>query len=123
MNSIDAILTVSTTPTHTIIAISGELDDFQAPKLHAAFQELNAKNERRLIVDLQNTRFVDSVGLGVIVSQAKLVRKANGLFALISASPQITRLVTQSGILHSKHLAIQLFDKLEDAIEAFNGAE
>ena len=120
MTIIDANVSVSTVQNVTVVTVTGELDDFQAPKLNSVFQAKGDGAIRPMIINLTGTTFVDSVGLGVIVAQAKLARKSGFPMALIVSTPQITRLIAQSGIAQSKHLGLTVYDSLEDGLGSFN---
>lgn len=121
MTIIDANVSVSTVQNVTVVNVTGELDDFQAPKLHSIFQADDTEG-RPMIINLTGTTFVDSVGLGVIVAQAKRARKSGVSMALIVTTPQVNRLITQSGIAQSKHLDLAVYESLADGLKAMTSA-
>ncbi|NBV84059.1 anti-sigma factor antagonist [bacterium] len=120
MTMIDATVSVSMVQDVCVVSVSGELDDFQAPQLHSAFETQGDIKGRRMIIDLTGVTFVDSVGLGVIVAQAKRAKKAGFPLALVASTPQITRLIAQSGIVQSKHLDLKIYDNLDVGISSFS---
>jgi len=116
MTQIDMDIQVAQTNGITIISIYGELDDFQAPKLHHTFSNEPIYSQTGIIIDLSNTSFVDSVGLGVIVAQAKLLKKDGIRTVLVVTTPQIIRLLNQTGITTSQSLSITVTDSVAGAI-------
>jgi len=120
MTMIDATVSVSTIQDVCVVNVTGELDDFQAPKLHSVFETQGDIKGRPMLINLSDVTFVDSVGLGVIVAQAKRARKAGFPMGLVVITPQITRLIAQSGIAQSKHLDLKVYDSLEAGISSFS---
>jgi anti-sigma B factor antagonist len=115
MTMIDADISISVQKNVTVVAISGELDDFQAPKLHSAMQTIDSPGVG-IIIDLTHVTFVDSIGLGVIVSQAKGAKKQGVPFGLVAIAPQVMRLIDQSGITKSKQLGFSVYPTLDEGI-------
>ncbi|NBV41240.1 anti-sigma factor antagonist [bacterium] len=114
MTTEDGEFRVETIGNLAIISAEGELDDFQAPKLQEAFVKFKLTEYPHVIVDLEKTTFVDSVGLGVIVSHAKQM-PPNGMLTIVTTRPQIMRLIDTSGILNAKRLHIQVARSIEEA--------
>ncbi len=79
---------------------------------------LIADGKNRLVVDLANVKFIDSFGLGALVSALRVVRSAGGDLKLACVPPSVesvlrlTRLTT----------VFEAFPSLEDALRAFQGA-
>src|SRR5262245_44347425 len=61
----------------TILSVEGELDLYTAPTLRERVL-MTAGDGGRLIVDLTGVPFMDSSGLGVIVSCLKRLRESGG---------------------------------------------
>jgi anti-anti-sigma factor len=105
----------------TIISLRGELDDFHAPKLNDAFaQVIDDEACRKLIVNLDEVSFVDSVGLGTIAIAGKKILKEDGLLNLVCTKALISKLITASGIVDAMGKRIGLYDTLEDAKNNLN---
>ena len=61
------------------VALSGELDAYDAPSLRAAFAELAAEHSGAVVVlDLSAVTFLDSTALGTIVGLLRRVREGDG---------------------------------------------
>ncbi|WP_019499524.1 STAS domain-containing protein [Pseudanabaena sp. PCC 6802] len=75
-----------------IIKPSGRLDVTSAAKFRHEVTELAATKPRFLLVDLENVSFMDSSGLGALVSALKTIRSVNGELAVCSLSEQVKML-------------------------------
>jgi len=98
-----------------VVSTSGELDDFNAPKLFDYFEDaIDQKGENRIILNLKNTAFVDSVGLGTIVRVFKKVREINGDFSVVCTRPHLITLFQNAGIINKPN-GLELFASVEAA--------
>ena len=73
----------------TVVCVSGYLDLATSPSLRRAAQAAVSAGARRLVVDLHDTEFIDSTGLGVIVALHK--RLPHG-FAVVTSDNPVRRL-------------------------------
>jgi anti-sigma B factor antagonist len=71
----------------TILGISGRLDLSSANELKAAAHEIVNKGDCRLILDMSQVEFINSSGLGALVSLLKDVRMNNGRLKLVNLAP------------------------------------
>ncbi len=71
-----------------IIQPTGSLDGPQAKHLSQEVENLVKVGDNLILVDLQQVTFVDSSGLGGLVSAFKKVRDAKGRLALCSVNAQ-----------------------------------
>lgn len=68
-----------------------------------------------LVINFENTKFIDSAGLGTLVSILKLAsQQSNVKLALIALSPQINQIFE----LTKLYRLFEIFETLEDAKEA-----
>jgi anti-sigma B factor antagonist len=94
-----------------VISARGDLDLASAPRLRAvALDELLA-GCRRLVLDLRELEFVDSVGLGMIVAVLKRARGLGGDLALVVGTERIRRPLELTGIAR----VVEVFDDLDTA--------
>lgn len=68
---------------HCVITLTGELDVATAPDLVAAVEDVFAEEPERLIIDLDHVTFLDSTGLGVLVSTYQRRKADPGSFLLV----------------------------------------
>jgi anti-sigma B factor antagonist len=96
-----------------IVEIIGELDMNAVPLLRAQLDTaLEAVRPPCLVLDLTQTGFCDSLGLGLLVHTLNRVREMGGRMGLAVAPGMISRLLT---ITHLDH-HFQTFAATEDAL-------
>ncbi len=69
----------------------------------------------KIVVDLQNTNYMDSSGLGAIVSKIAATRSQQGDIRLASPRP------TVSNLLELTHIdqIVQIFDSVDQAVKSY----
>ncbi len=98
LNVIDASETVSKALTLRVLRPVGLLDSNQAGSLRREVEGLMQDDLDVILVDLADTTFIDSSGLGALVSALKLVRAAGRRMALCSLNAQIKMVFELSGM-------------------------
>lgn len=96
----------------TIVSIYGELDVATAPTLRERLIALVGEGSHKLILDLEGVDFLDSTGLGTIISALKRVRTHGGDMRLVSTQPRIKRLFDITGL----DKAVPLLPSIDAAI-------
>jgi anti-sigma B factor antagonist len=81
-----------------IVAARGEIDIFTAPDLKREARQAVEDGATKLVLDLSETTFLDSTGLGVIIGLAKLVRPAGGDITIVNTDPTIARTFEITGL-------------------------
>jgi anti-anti-sigma factor len=71
------------------LTVAGELDIATAPQFREEFGALLGGGCRDLVVDLSQTTFLDSSGLGALVWAAHRMRGAGGMFRAVDPNPAI----------------------------------
>jgi anti-sigma B factor antagonist len=66
-----------------LLTLVGELDLASAPLLDRELAEAESANERRLVVDLSGVEFIDSIGLGLLVSANERSRQRGCEFSCV----------------------------------------
>ena len=61
-------------------------------------RELNGKRPVS-VVDLENVRYIDSTGLGVLIGGLKRVREHSGAVNLVCTNPQIKKIFDITGLV------------------------
>ena len=77
----------------TLVRIEGRLDAAAAPDFQAELMGVIAAGRTRLAVDLSEVLFVDSTGIGALVSGLKAARRAGGELRLVAPGPQAMKLL------------------------------
>lgn len=102
----------SAAPGRTVIAVSGEIDVYTAPRLRETLISLVDAGNYRLIVDLEGVEFLDSTGLGVLVGGLKRVRAHDGAIDLVCTQGRILRIFRITGL--SK--VFNIYDSVDEAL-------
>lgn len=83
---------------HAVLVVRGEVDVATAPRLRQALVELANEGRERVIVDLDSVEFLDSTGLGVLVSGLKRFRTMGGDLLLACSQRRILRVLEITGL-------------------------
>lgn len=81
-----------------VLAVTGEIDVYTAPSLREQLVALSQGSSTTIVVDLSDVSFVDSTGLGVLVSGLKRFREAGGDLPLVVTQPQILKVLEITGL-------------------------
>ncbi|MEL6815856.1 MAG: STAS domain-containing protein [Cyanobacteria bacterium J06598_3] len=75
-----------------VLAPSGILDSTKAEEIRTQVENALADGTKTLLMDLKDTTFVDSSGLGTLVSVLKRVRSNSSEMYICSINPQVKML-------------------------------
>ncbi len=81
----------------TVIAPRGRLDADGSRPLQAELQEHIANGRVHLLVDLQETRYISSNGLRVLLAAQKQAQKRGGAIKLCALSPRLIEIFEMAG--------------------------
>jgi anti-sigma B factor antagonist len=98
----------------TVIAVSGEIDVYTAPKLRERLIALVEAGSYQLIVDMEGVEFLDSTGLGVLVGGLKRVRAHDGWIDLVCTQGRILRIFRITGL----NKVFNIYDTVAEAVAA-----
>lgn len=97
-----------------VLKLRGELDSDTAAKLHATLADLLDRPVPRIVVDLADLKFCDSVGLSAFITSKQVISARGGWLSFACPSPFLLNLMETVGL--SRYFAI--FPDVEDAIAA-----
>jgi anti-sigma B factor antagonist len=97
-----------------VLHLKGELDADTAAQLHATLAELVERPVPRIVVDLTELKFCDSVGLSAFITSKQVIAARGGWLSFAGANPFLLRLLETVGL--SRYFAI--FPEVDDAIAA-----
>ena len=94
----DLTLTSREADGRTIVAVSGEIDVYTAPRLRDRITELVAEGQYDIVIDLEAVEFLDSTGLGVLVGGLKKVRAHDGTLELVCSQDRLLKIFRITGL-------------------------
>lgn len=82
-----------------VITISGRLAlGGETEKLDAALTKLLAADHKTVVLDIAGLDYVDSSGVGMLVSCLTKLKKAGGEMKVAGATPRIRRIFSMTGV-------------------------
>ena len=79
-----------------VVAVEGAVDIYAAPEFKALFLASIGQKTHQVVIDLTRATFIDSSGLGVLVSGAKQAPKC--AFAIVCDDEAMTHVFTMVGL-------------------------
>lgn len=76
-----------------IVAPHGDIVASGMPELRPALRDLVREGRRQVTVDLEETKMIDSTGLGLLLAAFNSLRQAQGTLTIVNASPEIIELL------------------------------
>ncbi|MFC9459122.1 STAS domain-containing protein [Streptomyces sp. NPDC058430] len=96
----------------TVVEANEEIDMAFAPLVQAAVVRRLAEGQRHFVLDLCGTRFLDSMGLGMIVAITKHIKTGHGSLRIACADKWLLRVFSLGGLRH----VYSFHDSVEQAI-------
>jgi anti-sigma B factor antagonist len=109
-------------PASSIVSVRGEADLHSAPELRDRLSSIIDDGAQRVLVDLSETTFIDSMALGVLLGSTKRLRANGGQLELIVSQPDIRRIfeitmLDRILVIHpSREVALELANGDDDAV-------
>lgn len=96
-----------------VVTISGRLAmGAETERLDATVKGLLLKDQKKFVLDITTLDYVDSSGIGMLVSCLTNVKKAGGELKLAGANPRIRRIFAMTGV----DTMMPMCDTLADAM-------
>jgi anti-sigma B factor antagonist len=76
-----------------LVNVQGRLDAAAAQTFKQKITDAISQGNVRLALHIAHVSFMDSTGLGALVSALKAARKANGDIGIVAPSPQVQKLL------------------------------
>ena len=89
----------------SLVRLQGEIDMHARQALLDVLEPLCARRGRTVEVDLAGVTFIDSTGIGVLVTLHRLSDAATGLLVLSHPTPPVQRVLDLTGMDQILHLA------------------
>lgn len=81
-----------------LVSVSGELDLYAEPELRGALAAAEELRLRAVVVDLSGVSFMDSTACGILVGQAKRLRRDGSELFVVSQGSRVSRVLEVAGI-------------------------
>lgn len=95
------------------IVLSGEVDVYTSPQLKQELVDAIEGGCIDLVIDLEKVAFIDSSGLGVLVSGLRRVKERSGTMRLVCTRENILKIFRITGL----DKVFPIFPTLEAAVE------
>ncbi|HHW70158.1 MAG TPA: STAS domain-containing protein [Clostridiales bacterium] len=80
------------------VKLEGEIDIYNAPELKEALTNLIDEKQGDIIIDCEDLKYIDSTGLGVLISILKKVKEYDGVIKITNLKPYINKIFTITGL-------------------------
>lgn len=111
---VDFSISIDNSLKYPSLIVRGEIDVHTCPQLQQALQALTDEKNQDLILNLTDTHYIDSTGLGTIAHTARKIDETNHVVYVVCDKLQIKKIFEVSGLL-SKN--IKLFEHLSEIDE------
>ena len=96
------------------VDFQGEIDIYNSSDVKGILARRIDEGSLRLIINLEQVRYIDSTGLGALLDAYERLRKKDGTMVLVCSNPRIVRIFKITG-LHNK---LNVFSDEADALAA-----
>lgn len=96
----------------SLVSCSGRLNMITAPQLKAAVEESVGNGTNRLVIDLNGVSFIDSSGLGALISGLKSSRQAGGDLRISATGEQVLTVLQLTNLDH----ILRPYPTVDDAV-------
>jgi anti-sigma B factor antagonist len=91
-------LNASSTGTQTVLEVRGEVDVHSAGLLKDRLVQIISSGQHSVVVDLSWLAFIDSTGLGALVSARNHAQQADAVLRLVCTSERMLKLFRITGL-------------------------
>ena len=81
-----------------VVAVTGEIDLFTAPEFKQRVSAPIDAGRTHVVVDLTETTFIDSTGLGVLIRGVERLNTEGGRLAVVCVDPNIVKVFEVTGL-------------------------
>lgn len=97
-----------------VVAVAGEIDVYTSPLLQERLVEVLRDGSPSIVLDLSAVTFLDSTGLGVLITGLKRCRSADGDLVLVTAQPNVLKVLEITGL----NDVFKVHDSVDDALDS-----
>jgi anti-sigma B factor antagonist len=112
----DLSFEISKKDNHIVMAVTGEIDLYSVKQLkESVTQVIEQEREARIIMDLNNVKYIDSTGLGILIGIKRRCAEKAGELSLVFDSERIANLFNITGL----HNVFAIYKTLDEAAAKF----
>jgi anti-sigma B factor antagonist len=100
----------------TLVILHGEVGTETVNQFKDRIDQIIGDGHVKLILDLQEVRYLNSMGLGVVAAAYKKLKKSKGDLKLLNPSPEVQELFELTRLAK----VFEIFDSEENAIRSFS---
>lgn len=93
-----AISTQEPEPETAVIELKGEVDLYTCPELKQELLRVIEEGAMLVVVDLTETTFIDSTGLGVLIRGVERLQPEGGRLAVVCIDPNMVKVFEVTGL-------------------------
>jgi len=101
-----------------IFDLDGDFDSRSAGRAKEEIRSAILGGDTQVIINLERVPYIDSAGLGTLVSALKTARERGGNVWLAGLTPQVKMVVELTRL----HFVFEIFDNVENALDELVGA-
>jgi anti-sigma B factor antagonist len=101
----------------TVVELEGDVDVGAAPELRDLLAGLVGTPDARVLLDLSAVAFIDSSGVGILVTAHRKAAEAGAAFGLASPSGTVARVFE----LTRTNRLLEIFPAVEEGVTALGG--
>ncbi len=98
-----------------IFDITGEIDLYNAPEIKEKIKDEMNKNKVNIIINLDKVTYIDSSGIGVLISSLSNLKKVGGALKLINVYASVRKVFELTKLTSF----FDIYDSEADAIASF----
>ncbi|MGC8765131.1 MAG: STAS domain-containing protein [Brevinematia bacterium] len=99
----------------TIFDITGEIDLYNAPEIKEKIKEEMNKNRVNIVINLDKVTYIDSSGIGVLISSLSNLKKVGGALKLINVYASVRKVFELTKLTSF----FDIYDSEADALASF----
>ncbi len=92
------------------------IDIYNAPKIKASIDNLISQNKTLVIINLEKVPYIDSSGIGVLLSSMRDLKKKGGDLKITGLCASVKKILEMSNLLS----VFKIYSTEEEAADSFN---
>lgn len=93
------VIVLADTPNMIRVALSGELNTLTVGQIETKFTVLMSGDGQDVIVDMSEVSFITSLGIGMLISASKVVKRRNAKFVVLKPQPLVLNILEASKLM------------------------